>query len=73
MFHSAQNNTIESIDNLGEYIYSVAYLQKTKKWSLWYLAGLNNILLRQKSLVQTWAQGAVWNAIIYQRIVTEHF
>ena len=25
------NNTIESIDNLGEYIYSVAYLQTKKQ------------------------------------------
>ena len=23
-------------------------------------------------LVQTWTQVAVWNAVIYQRIVTEH-
>ena len=69
------DNTNNTIDNLDEHIYSKVYSQNKTKWSLWmvifdlleqYSAMSKTTLLSRESNTQA----AVWNAVIYQRIVT---
>ena len=68
------DNTNNTIDNLDEYIYLKAY-SETKQQSLWMVifymleqySAMSNVTL------QPWTQAAVWNAVIYQRIVIEHW